>query len=259
MNDNTDENTDGNNNNASISRLFQLLTEIQRGQTELRAEIRAGFGTTYVALEKVWQVKPTLFKGSAEKLRKFRAKYKEVLAIYQQADGSNLPEQQLQRYQHPFDSQSMFPGTFGRNSLAHLVPEDPISSLTWGEAAALCTGKDNVKNMLESQELRNFVRGNTDDATNPFKLWAWDYLQLPDNHAEYFDNVKKEKAVIITPIWDPNEEWKPGTGYKLLVTATQEGHKWLMGNQPLPEDASQHGWLGSASNDDYRTATLKSL
>jgi hypothetical protein len=240
----------GNNNTA-------LLKSIQDEIRAVQNEMRAGFGTTYVPLEEVWEASLTSFKGAAEEFRQLRAKDTDVLDIYNKADGRNLPENapKLERYQPPFASKSMFPGKFGRTSLAHIVPDDPICSLTWGEAVVLFSGKQEGTNMFDSKELRDFVRGNAEGASNPFKVWAWNYLQLPIDHAEYFDNFTKEKAVIITPIWDPKEVWKPGTGYKLLVTATLEGYKWLMGNKPLKKNAAQHRWLGSASENEYQIAT----
>jgi hypothetical protein len=256
----------GNKNTALLQSIEAALEEI-RAQvrangaqiSEIRAEMRSGFGTTYLPLEQVWQVSATLFGGSAEEFGRLRATDTEVLKIYKEADGTNFPNfMKLERNKPPFVSaseskpKSMFPGTSGQTSLAHIVPDDPICSLTWGEAIALFSGKE-ATNMLKSPELRNFVRGNNGGASNPFKVWAWNYLQLPINHAQYFDNFKKEQAVIITPIWDSKEKWIPGKGYKLLVTATQEGYKWLLGSVPFNE--AEHPWIGEASDCDYQTAT----
>mmetsp|Transcript_22042 Transcript_22042/g.38831 ORF Transcript_22042/g.38831 Transcript_22042/m.38831 type:complete len:471 (-) Transcript_22042:355-1767(-) len=222
----------------------------------LRAEVRAGFGTTYVPIDVIWKKKEIPVKDAAKKLRELRAKDLEVLEIYKVADGRELPRNvpKLDRDSPPFSDMCMFPGTPYQTSMAHVVPYDPICSLTWGEAIALVTGKAG-SNMFASKNLRDFVRGNMEDKTNPFKVWAWNYLQLPYGHDEYFDNFKKGKAVVITPIWDPNNRWEPGTPYKLLVAATPEGYKWLLGITPLAQDPTEFRWFGEATPEEYKTAT----
>lgn len=62
--------------------------------------------------------------------------------------------------------------------------------------------------------------------------------------------------MIASPIWDPNDEWKPGTGYKLMIAASPKTYRWLLGKEMLSaEDSEQFKWLGEASPGEPQKAT----
>jgi len=239
----------------SNSKLLEKIQEMNQEVHEMKEEIRCGHGTYYASMNTIWQQEKIPFEGAAKKLREYRMKDTRVLAIYGEADGTNKLE--FKYSEETFPSDSMFPGkqsNVGNSSLAHSAPNDEVCIFTWGEVVALLTGKES-KCMLESEELRNFTCGNTAEAKNPFRIWAWNYLSLPNDHDDYYDKLSGDKAVIITPIWNPSDVWEPETPYKLLVAATPEGYKWLMGITPIEEDAPQKRWLGKASPQEYETAT----
>lgn len=118
----------------------------------------------------------------------------------------------------------MFPGLSGKRSFAHIA-HDPVCLFVWGELVALVTGKK-TENVLKWEELWDFVCGTT-DANDPFKMSAWNYLQLPIDHAACFDDAKDEKQLIIALIWNPRKGWKSGTPHELSLATMVEGCKWL--------------------------------
>jgi len=89
----------------------------------------------------------------------------------------------------------------------------------------------------------------------PLKKWKWNFLRLPNHHYGHFDNMGEEKHLIICPIWDPSNEWKPGTGYKLMIAASPTTYKWLMGTEILSEDEPESKWLMEAGPGEPQVAT----
>jgi len=94
-------------------------------------------------------------------------------------------------------------------------------------------------------------------ANGPLKAWAWNFLMLPEDHEKHFDKIVRnnDEQVIISPIWDPEKKrWSPGTGYKLMVAASPETYKWLLGTENLDESV-QNKWFGVASPGEQEEAT----
>jgi hypothetical protein len=228
------------NNNASLLRSIQ--DSIQRVEQKIQKredETRAGLSTTYLHVERVLKKRLTLFEGSAEKVRELRAKDKEVLAIYKEADGSNLPAQSWRETNLHSSPNPCFLGDSARLRLRTLCLTTQSAPSRGAKLLLFFRGRRELTFLIKSFE--TLYEG------------ILTRRRVQDKHAEYFDSFKKEQAAIITPIWDPRKEWTPGTRYKLLVVATQEGYKWLMGSYPL--DEAQRPWLGSADAAEYRTAS----
>ena len=73
------------------------------------------------------------------------------------------------------------------------------------------------------------------EVRSTLKAWNWNFLKLPEHHEQHFDKIARKNAEqpIATPIWDPNEEWEPGTGCKLMIAASPKIYQFLLGPEML--------------------------
>lgn len=221
-------------------------------------------GEYYSAWEEIWDEARVDFTGSAAVLEKHRKKDKEAMDYYRNPSGDVL------YLSDKFKNDNLFPNT--SKSMAHLVPRDASCSLAWLRALSMITGIEidkKVSSPLFDENLRTFVEGRASEVGDgevdrldnlppseeeqgktsnnvPLKMWYWNFLNLPNHHYEHFDALSGDKKMIVCPIWDPTDVWKPGTGYKLMIVATPSTYMWLMGKRMPTEAKPQRKWLTEA-------------
>jgi len=241
--------------------LVQELQELQNFLQNLEKKRQYENGDYYRALAFIWYYESCDFVGAAAEWKELRQKDVEAVRYYNdpEARGDDL----VRYYRDKFVPDRLFP--VGDQSMAHLIPNDPSCSLAWLRALSIITGIDistDVQCPLLDEKLRTFVEGKAPEEGNastdlPLKAWNWNFLMLPEEHLKHFDRLARnnEEQMIATPIWDPKDEWKPGTGYKLMIAASPKTYQWLMGREMLTEDFEQYKWLGEASPGEPQKAT----
>ena len=218
-------------------------------------------GTHYTKLSEIWGVESVEFNGAAKDLRDFRAKDTEAIKAY----NDESIRRQIKYNENKYPELSLFPtATLSR---AHGCPNDITCSLTWGPNLDLLTGYGAKPScLLDNEEFRYFVEGKNPDLTaegeaqsTPFKALSWNFLKVAEHHENHFDKVSHSSntGMILAPVWDPSKEWKPGTSYSIIVAATPETYKWLMGTAPPSKSSPppQMVWLSEANDDDLQVAT----
>ncbi|KAL7578922.1 hypothetical protein ACA910_006896 [Epithemia clementina (nom. ined.)] len=220
-------------------------------------------GCYYRALQRTWKSEPKQFLGAAAEWKDLRQKDKAVILYYN--DPSTRESENVRYSKANFTYSKLFPAD--DTSMAYLIPSDPSCSLAWLRALSIVTGIDVDKNEcpILCTALRDFVEGtvmpsgaSSDEQVsqrvdNPLKSWHWNFLMLRYRHRRYFDQVNTTNPLIITPIWDPKNEWRPGMGYKLMVSADPESYKWLLWLDREAEEELK--WFGTGTPDELQTAT----
>ena len=237
-------------------RLGAIEDELKESREELkesREERAYEKGRYFVRMDALWIAEQEQFGGSEALLKACRNKDALIVAYYRQFPAAP-------KHKRDFPERPMFPGTTEKNndrpSLAHLLPKDRSCTMFYGNAVALITGYrdgENEHNCLASEPLRHLIEGSSENKQVGIKNSPWNYLHLPGNHAPYFDHLSKGNGLIITPIWDVNVEWCPGTPYEILVVAAQASTYMWMGLDP--KDMDEKEWLAEASVDDLHKAT----
>mmetsp|Transcript_22979 Transcript_22979/g.54525 ORF Transcript_22979/g.54525 Transcript_22979/m.54525 type:complete len:521 (-) Transcript_22979:282-1844(-) len=254
----------------TLADLFSLLkefkTDVDKRLSHMDEKIDTNNaylnGTYYAQLADIWGGTSVEFNGAAKKLRTYREKDGEAIRVY----NSEESRREIKYEETTYPKSSLFPAV--TLSRAHGCPNDITCSLTWGPNLELITGY-NVEGeetcLLLNEDFRYFVEGQNpemsdEDTTNtPFKALSWNFLKVPEHHEKHFDKVAYSSSfsMILAPVWNPAVEWKPGTPYSLIVAATPETYKWLIGTAP-PSKLSppiQMGWLSEANDAELQMAT----
>jgi len=237
-----------------------LLDAMQVGQDALLQKIQDErayeTGQYYRSIGLIWGHEGLEFEGAAVEWENYRSQDLSALEYYKKREGKRY-------YSDDFPVDRLFP--VEGKSMAHLIPNDPSCSLAWLRALSIVTGIDvsNSESPLLHTALRSFVEGDAkaplqpSAANVPLKAWAWNFLMLPESHEKHFDKIAwtSDKKVILSPIWNPDKEWNPGTGYKLMVAASPETYTWLLGTEKLDDESVQNKWFGVASPEEAGEAT----
>ncbi|KAL7558456.1 hypothetical protein ACA910_015358 [Epithemia clementina (nom. ined.)] len=246
------------------NKLLELLENRLQDNEELREkrfqdlEFKIQFqgGIYYRKFKSIWKSESKEFQGAAAEWKDLRQKDKVTLEYYK--DPSK--RKKFRYCKGDFPPTYLFPPK--NKSMAHLIPSDASCSLAWLRALSSVTGID-VGNVIPVRHpsLLEFVEGSVNQVdgqrtrrvADPLKTWKWNFLMLPDDHYKYFDQVSTIRQLIVTPIWDPKEEWKPGTGYKVMISADPESYKWLLGTDRIKQQ--QLKWFGTGTSAELQTAT----
>ena len=241
--------------------LKKLEEKLDEKLNKLEEKRRYEAGEYYRALNSIWEHDSCDFEGAAEEWRRYRQKDAEATKYYN--DPKTRGRDQVRYYKDKFVPDRLFP--VGDQSMAHLIPNDPSCSLGWLRALSIVTGVDinpESESPLFDEKLRALVEGKAPEggvaSTDvPLKAWNWNFLMLPEEHKKHFDKLARsnEEKMIACPIWDPKDEWKPGTGYKLMIAASPKTYQWLLGKHMLTEDSKQYKWLGEALPGEPQKAT----
>ncbi|KAL7567288.1 hypothetical protein ACA910_000414 [Epithemia clementina (nom. ined.)] len=225
-------------NEERLEKLLRELLEkrLQDNNKELlellRDKIQFQGGIYYRKFKSIWKSEPKEFQGAAAEWKDLRQKDKVTLEYY--IDPSKC--ENFRYCKSDFHPTNLFPPK--NKSMAHLIPSDASCSLAWLRALSIVTGIDvGIDIPIRHPLLLEFVEGTVNQVdgqrtrrvADPLKTWKCNFLMLPNDHYKYLDQVSTIRQLIITPIWNPNKEWKPGTGYKIMVSADPESYRWLLG------------------------------
>ncbi|KAL7556413.1 hypothetical protein ACA910_017395 [Epithemia clementina (nom. ined.)] len=240
--------------------LLELLeNRLQDNNKELellKDQIQFQEGIYYRKFQSIWKSESKEFQGAAAEWKDLRQKDKVTLQLYK--DPSK--RKNFRYCKGDFPPTYLFPPK--NKSMAHLIPSDASCSLAWLRALSIVTGIDVGKDIpVRHLSLMEFVEGSVNQVdgqrtrrvADPLKTWKWNFLMLPNDHYKYFDQVSTIRQLIITPIWDPKKEWKPGTGYKVMVSADPESYEWLLGTNRIKQQ--QLKWFGTGTSAELQTAT----
>ena len=246
-------------------KFVEMDTKIDKKFVEMDTKIDTNHayltGTYYTQLSDIWGTDSIEFNGAAEDLMVRRAKDIEAIKAYSDEDF----RLQIKYDERTYPKMSLFPtATLSR---AHGCTNDITCSLTWGPNLDLITGYGaETSCLLSNEDFRYFVEGKNPDLTaegetqnTPIKALSWNFLKVAEHHEDHFDKVSHSSntGMILAPVWNHNEEWKPRTSYSIIVAATPETYKWLMGTPPpsLSSPPPQMKWLSEADDDDLQLAT----
>ncbi|KAL7557781.1 hypothetical protein ACA910_020298 [Epithemia clementina (nom. ined.)] len=245
------------NNKDNEERLEKRIQELlEKRLQDLEFQIQFQGGIYYRKFKSIWKSESKEFQGAAVEWKDLRQKDKVTLQYYKYPS----KRENFRYCKGDFPSTNLFPPK--NKSMANLIPSDASCSLAWLRALSIVTGIDVGKNIpVRHLSLLEFVEGSVNQVdgqrtrrvADPLKTWKWNFIMLPDDHYKYFDQVSTIRQLIVTPIWDPKKEWKPGTGYKVMVSADPESYKWLLGTDKIKQQ--QLKWFGTGTSAELQTAT----